>query len=90
MLLRWEIDNPAWPFESRVLCDEHTPNSNLIVFACILVGSKIVGKRLFEHQCDAPSHHTNRVNGIDQRFDSSVEDIPLEEFHHQKYQSSLA
>src|SRR5271157_864864 len=89
MLLRWEINNPARALEGRILRDEHMPNPNLIVFACVLVGPKIVGKRLFEHQRDAPSHHTNRVNGIDQRFDSRIEDISLEEFHHWKYHSLL-
>jgi hypothetical protein len=57
-------------------------NPNLFVFAGSFICPKVGRKGFFEHQGNAFSHDTDRVDGVDQRVCPRVEEIALEKFHH--------
>ena len=62
--------------------DEHFARSNLVALATTSVGLEVFWKRAFELKCDAASHYTDAVDGVDQSFGVFCEDVARLVFDH--------
>jgi hypothetical protein len=65
------------------------PNLHLAALAGRLIGAGVPRERGPEHQGDAFAHHADLVDGVDERFSGSVQQIALRVTNHQKYQSDF-
>src|SRR4030088_943299 len=81
--------NPFWTDQCLTLGDEHMADLDFLLLTGRLVHLEVLWKRLLEHQGNALSHHTDSVDGVDQRLDLGVEKIAALKFDHQKYQSGI-
>jgi hypothetical protein len=76
------IDNPARTRRQVSGNDEHLAGSYRATIALKPITPVVLRKRSLELQCEAPTHHANTVDGIDQCLHISGRQIALCQFDH--------
>ena len=73
MHLRWEVDDVAGVGQFAGVEDEHAAGLDLVAFAGGRVGLEVGRIGALELQRDSTAHHTDAIDGVDQRFCVGVE-----------------
>lgn len=86
MLLRGEVyDPPRAAHNISSFSSKDVTDPDVAPITCLLVELEVFGECLLEHQSDTLAHHANRVDGVDEGLNLSVQKVAVGEYDHQKY-----
>src|SRR5579871_5796987 len=84
-----EVNKPFRSFEGSVLGNKHVSDPHLLTFNRVMVGAEVLGESLLEHEGDALTHDSHRINCVHHSLSWSVEQITLEKLHHSEIPTLL-
>jgi hypothetical protein len=63
---------------------KHPARLDLLARAGRRIGLEVLRKLILELQCDTAPHHTNAVDGVDQRLGLAAQDVACRVFDHRR------
>ena len=75
MSFGWKVDDVFWVGNRVGLKNEHFSRLDFLPLTSSGIGLEVIRKSILELQRNSPAHDANTVDGVDQCFDVSCEDV---------------